>query len=1034
MRNLRAVTVAIFLSVFPAFSQPYTITTVAGTNRLLDGQPATTAPLRAPCGVVVDRSGNLYVADRDDNRVRKITPANVISTFAGTGLPGYTGDRGKATQATLTSPVGLAVDSTGNVYIADRDNYAVRRVSPDGTINTAAGNGTPGFSGDNAAATSAQLQPWAVAVDSQGNLYIADGYSNRIRKVNTQGIISTIAGNGGTSGYSGDSSSATTTSIDLPTGIATELAGNVYIASFERALEITPSGTISTVAGSGNFGYIIDGVDARQAVLIAESVALDGKGGLYLSDANANKVRSVDLTTFLISSVVGNGSIGFSGDQNPASSAELTFPYGLAFDAAGDLYIADVGNERVREVLSSNSNIVTVAGTSFADGSPATSAFLNHPFGLAIDATNNTVVADTGDYEVRRYAPGGSIGPFGQLPPFTTPLAVALDQSGNFYISDLEPRVLKTTSAGVTTIIAGNGTDGDGGDQGPATQAPISQPSGVAVDAAGNVYFTDYTNKRIRKVNTQGVISTIAGTGNPLFSGDNGAAISAGIDPFDIAFDRQGNLYVADQFNNRIRKIGSNGTITTVAGTGKGGYAGDGGLATAAQLSSPKGVAIDSAGNLYIADNGNSVVRRVNAGGLITTIAGNGQMSPATGDGGPAILAQISPVRVAVDLLGDVYITDGINDRIRKLTPQPIVPAMMAIVSGNNQQGSTGAPLNQPLVVKVTDRTGVSLSGVIVSFTAAPSASATVTVPQAITLNDGTASTGITLGSTVGTVTITASVSGISSVAFSVSAISATAPVISAGGIVSAGLSTPAVTALAVNSIASIFGSQFAPAGTALQVGTSDLVNGMLPTSFGGVCVMFGSVPAPIFAVYPNQINFQVPQVAAGSAIVQVTTQCNTLEAQPSNVVVTQIDATAPEFFYFTHTSTGNNAIAAVNAVTGAYIGAPGLVSGGSFTPAKHGDYLTLYATGFGATNPSFSPGELPGAAATVTAPYSISWGGVTLDQAHILYVGVTSNAGVYQVNIQVPDTIPSGDQPFIITIGGVSSLSTAYITVAASQ
>ncbi len=1020
------------LSALPALSQPYTITTVAGTDRLLDGRSATSVPLRTPFAVAVDSAGNLYIADQADNRVRKVAPSSsTITTLAGTGLPGYTGDRGKATQATLTSPTGLAVDSLGNVYIADRDNFVVRRVSPDGTINTVAGNGTPGFSGDKAAATSAQVMPWAVAVDAQGNLYIADGFNYRVRKVDTKGIINTIAGNGNP-GYSGDSNSAITTSIDLPTGIVVDSTGNVYIASFERVLEIDVSGGITDVAGSGDFGYIIDGVDARQAVLLPEGIVLDGKGGLYLSDLNSGRIRRVDLLSHGISSFAGNGAMGFSGDQGPALSAELSAPFGLAMDAANNLFIADLGNNRVRKV--SNSIITTVAGTGTGDGLAATAAFLNFPAGLAIDGANNIMVADTDNYAARRFALGGTITTFGQVPPFSIPFGVAVDNTGNFYVTDDEPRVLKMSMLGVTTIVAGNGNDGYDGDTRQATTASISQPTGVAADLAGNVYLTDFTHNRIRKVTPAGIINTIAGNGSFTFSGDNGPALNAGMDPYDIAVDSKSNLYVADEHNNRIRKITPDGGITTVAGSGTPGYSGDGGLATAAQLYLPSGVAVDPAGNLYIADSGNAVVRRVTPSGLITTIAGNGTFFPISGDGGPAIAAQLNPQRVAVDAVGIVYLTDYINGRVRKLTPQPVVPAALNKVSGDGQQGSTGAALNLPLTVKVTDHTGAGLAGVIVTFAATPSSGARLGLSTAITLNDGTASTNVTLGTAAVTVTITASVSGIPNVAFSLTAISATAPAIMNGGVVSAGLSTPAVSALAVNSIASVFGSQFAQAGTAIQVGPSDLVNGKLPTLFGGVCVMFGAVRAPIFAVYANQINIQVPQAGPGAVNVQVVTGCDTPNAQTSNSMSVQIQAAAPEFFYFTHTSNGHNAIAAVNAVTGGYVGAPGLISGASFAPANHGDYLTLYATGFGDTSPSFSPGELPGAAAQVTAPFSISFGGVTLAPSNILYVGVTQNAGVYQVNIQVPSNIPAGDQPFVITIGGVSSPSGAYITVSSSQ
>ncbi len=1013
------------------FGQPYTITTIAGTDRLLDGHPATSVPLRSPIGVVLDNAGNLYIADESDNRVRKVAPSGIISTFAGNGIPGYTGDRGKATEAELSAPSGLALDSNGNLYIADSGNFVVRRISPDGTINTVAGNGTFGFSGDNGAATAAQINPLAVAVDGKGNLYIADGLNCRIRKVDAKGIITTIAGNGNLT-YSGDNSSAANTSIDVPTGIAVDSSGNVYIADYWYVLEIDTTGAISTVGGTA-FGFVVDGVDARQALLLPASLLLDGKGSLYISDWYLSKVRRIDLSTHFIFGIAGNGSEGFSGDQGAPAAAELSEPWGMAFDAAGDLFVADFLNGRVRKVTSTL--ITTVAGTGIGDGAAATSAFLNLPTGLAIDGQRNIVVADTGNYEARRFSPGGSIAPFGQLQPFSTPFGVTVDHLGNFYVSDSEPRVLKVSPANVTTIVAGNGASGYTGDSTQASGASISMPTGVAVDLAGDVYLTDYTHSRIRMVNPAGIITTIAGNGKPGFSGDGGPAKNAGMDPYDIALDTQNNLYIADDFNNRIRKIAPDGNITTVAGTGVAGYSGDGGLATAAQLNKPAGVAVDAAGNLYIADTFNSAVRRVTPSGLITTIAGGGKFYPSSGDGGPAILAQIDPLRVAVDSGGNVYVTDAINDRVRKLSPAPVAPATLSIVSGDGQQGNAGTALKAALVVKVADRTGAGLAGVIVTFSASPSSGAALSLPSAITLPDGTASTNVTFGSNAaGAVKITASVSGIANVTFSLTVTSPSTPAISNGGIVSAGLSAPAVAGLAVNSIATIFGSQFAPAGTALQIGPSDLVGGKVPTVFAGVCVTFDNQRAPIFAIYSNQINLQVPQVGPGTVSVQVITQCDTEQAQSSIPLTVQIQPAAPEFFYFTHTSNGHNAIAAVNAVTGAYVGATGLISGASFTPAKAGDYLTLYATGFGATNPSFGPGVLPNAAAQITAPFTISFGGVTLDPSDIQYAGVTQDAGLYQVNIHVPANVPPGDQPLIITIGGAASPSAAYITVAAPQ
>jgi uncharacterized protein (TIGR03437 family) len=444
-------------------------------------------------------------------------------------------------------------------------------------------------------------------------------------------------------------------------------------------------------------------------------------------------------------------------------------------------------------------------------------------------------------------------------------------------------------------------------------------------------------------------------------------------------------------------------------------------------------VAVDGAGNLYIGDEGNGVVRRVNTLGLITTIAGSGTLFPATGDGGPATAAQLDPHRVTVDGMGNVYVSDNVNDRVRKLAPVSISVASMSAVSGDKQSGTVGTQLSSPLVVKVSDSTMTGVPGVVVNFSVTPAGAATVSPSTAVTLNDGTVSATVTLGSTAGNVTIQASAAGVAGVSFSATAnpaVSPTAPQVAAAGIVSGGLSAPPLTTVSSNGIATIFGDKFAPPGTARQVGQQDLVDGKIPTNLAGVCAVFGTLLAPVLGVYPGQLNVQVPQLPPGPTTVQVITKCGTPESESSNQEMVTIQAASPEFFYFVHNSNGHNPIAAIDAVTHGYVGATGLVSGSKFTPAKPGDLLTLFATGFGATNPAFGPGVLPGGAAQVTAPVSITFGGVKLAATDILYVGVTQNAGLYQVNLRVPANVPDGDQALGITIGGVPSPSGAFITV----
>ncbi len=1031
MCRIIAVVMLLFLGCFILSAQPYIITTIAGTNRLLDGGSATSAPLRSPIGVAVDSAGNLFIADRDDNRIRKVNSSGIVSTFAGMGPAGYSGDRGRANAALLSGPNGVALDSSGNLYISDRGNARIRRVSTDGTINTIAGNGVTGFSGDNGPALSAEIDPSAVALDSKGNIYIADGLNFRIRKVDTNGTITTIAGTG-VDAYGGDNGPATSALIGFVDALAVDSTGNVYIADLTNAYvrKIDASGQITPAAGSGLFGLIDDGVPATSALLLPGGIAVDNSGSLYISDLNRSLVRRVDLSSGLIYTIAGNGSAGYSGDNGLPSRAELNGPSDLAVTESGVIYVADPFNGRVRKIA--NNVITTVAGTSIHDGALATSAFLNFPEGLAIDGANNILVADSSNYAVRRFSPEGDINTFGQLPgaPFM-PHGVATDQAGNFYITEDEPRVLEITPSGTTSNVAGNGQDGYTGDNGVATSAQISNPTGVAVDISGNIYLTDFNHSRIRRVSPAGTITTIAGNGDFHFSGDHGPALSAGLDPYDVAIDNKDNLYVADQFNNRIRKIATDGTITTVAGTGAFGYRGDGGLATSALLAIPTGVAVDNSGNLYIADHGNSTVRRVTSDGFITTIAGNGTQYPSAGDGGSAAAAQLDPWRVAVDMRGNVYVTDSVNDRVRKLSPTLAQPGAMNIVSGNGQSGTIGAGLPLPLVVKVTDTNGAPLPGIIVAFALSPSGAATLNPSAAITLNDGTASTIVTLGINAGAVTITATAGGLASiVTFAATIVTPTLPTIGVGGIASAGLSTPPVLTLAPNAIVSIFGTNFAPPGTARGLGAGDLVNDQIPTNLAGVCVLVANQRAPIFAVYPGQLNVQVPQISSGTAAVQVITNCDTPQAEASNTVNASVQPAAPEFFYFVHNQNGLNPIAAINAVTGAYVGAAGLLAGTTFTPAKPGDILTLFGTGFGATNPYFAPGELPEGVAPVTAPVTIAFGGITLSSSDILYVGLSQEAGVYQVNVRVPDTVPDGDQSFTLSVGGVSSPAGGFITV----
>lgn len=331
-----------------------------------------------------------------------------------------------------------------------------------------------------------------------------------------------------------------------------------------------------------------------------------------------------------ISTVAGNGNYGFSGDGGPATSASLASPYGVAVDAAGNLYIADISNYRIRKVTPAGV-ISTIAGNGSSgfsgDGGAATSASISDVYKVAMDANGNLYIPDYGNNRIRKVAPSGTI-----------------------------------------STIAGIGSAGFSGDGGSATGAQLNGPVGIAVDAAGNVFFSDYVNQRIRKVTPTGVISTVAGNGVTGFSGDNGLATNASLrQPLGVGVDAVGRLYIADQGNSRIRRVDASGVISTFAGNGTYGFSGDGGNATAASLATPVDVKADANGNVYIADADNRRIRKVTTGGVISTFAGNGSQG-FSGDGGPATSAQLS-YAAAIDITaGQMHIADAYNNRIRRIS------------------------------------------------------------------------------------------------------------------------------------------------------------------------------------------------------------------------------------------------------------------------------------------------------------------------------------------------------------------------------
>jgi len=932
MRLLPAVLLTLVMSR-STFGQTYTIYTVAGNGTGGyggyggDNGPATSAELYAPYGVAVDSVGNVYIADTANNRVRKVSNG-VITTVAGGGSS--LGNNGPATSAQLEFPFGVAVDSAGNLYIADTGNDRIRKVS-NGVIITVAGNGTQGFSGDNAPATSAQMNyPWGVTVDPAGNVYIADSNNNRVRKV-SNGVIATVAGNG-SQGFSGDGGPATSAQLWNPAGVAVDSAGNLYIADYfdGRIRILTPTGS------SCAYSTYSVAPTSLQAPAVGGNLTVNIQTGAFCPWAVSGLP----------------GWITVSGASSGAGSGFVT------------LVVAPNSGTALSATISIAGVSVTVTQPAAATASQAPIMGVN----AAIDFPNAVVTDASGDlYFSTDSNPGG-----------------------NFDVSG----VFKIDRSGVLTVVAGNSVAGYSGDGGPAVYAQLNYPQGLALDAAGSLYIADYGNNRIRRVSTAGSITTIAGNGVGWYSGDGGPAISAEVEaPVAAAVDGAGNIYVVESFNYTawVREISPDGIITKVIGPPRapncpvivflgpgtpatcfdpdvlGGIAVDNagdlyisdqqqsvyevsasGVVTAAfdNFSGAEGVAVDNAGNLYVADAGNNRICKVTPAGIVTAVAGSGTQG-YSGDGGPAVQAQLNgPTGVAFDSGGNLYISDWGNQRIRKVS---------------------------------------SGSGIISTVAGGGSVRVPSTGPPAIS------------------------------------------------NVVNGASFQPGIVA---NSWITILGTNLS---STTDTWANAIVNGKLPTSLDGVSVDVNGLPAYISYISPNQINAVSPSLPSGiyeltsyTISVTVSAPSGTSDVFWGIVPIYWLgygsgavsETLQPAFFLWP----GGYAVATKQDYSWAVKN--GTFAGTTTAPARPGDVVTLWGTGFGPTSPTAPVGaEIPtGTLYNTASPVTVTVGGKTA----VVYGAVLSPgyAGLYQVAIQIPPSLGNGDYPVIATVNGAQSPAGVSITV----
>jgi uncharacterized repeat protein (TIGR01451 family) len=703
-----------------------TINTVAGGGA--EPNAAAGLYLPQPNSAVRDSAGNTFISVPALQEVLKVDTSGNATVYAGTGVGGFSGDGGPATSAQLSFPYGLAIDKSGTLFIADLDNNRIRRVdATTHNITTVAGSDDPysgGYAGDGGLATLARLNsPQDVAVDANDDLFIADTGNGLVREVNgnTQ-IISTYAGGG--SSFGCPSGPASTAGFVDPIGIAVDGNGNVFVAdlSLDVVCKVDSSQNISPYAGTlftpGIPGQPNgDGGSATSATLLSPNgVATDSTGNLYIADSGDPKIRKVDTTTnHIITTVAGIGLICTNaeeptcGDGGAATSAEFNYPQGVSVDSSGNIVVADTDNMRVRVINTASPPTVAsfAGGGTGGDGGPGTSAVLGLSQSVAVDSSENVYEFDAAGEKLRELnAKSGDLSTV----------------AGNGYGGATED------CSGTT---CGRAINGDGG---PATQARFVAVLGVATDSSGNLYFVDYNAEVVRVVNMQssaitiagvtvepGEIETVAGNGlkcgasgnsNPLPTcGDGGSATSASLyHPHAVAVDTNSNIYIADAGLNTVRIVNNSGTISTFAGTpGQTcmsyitSNCGDEGSATSALLNFPAGVATYLSGEntfVYIADAGDNVIREVNAGQTISTVAFSG-FPTFGGDDGSALLASMNfPEQVAVDNLGNLFVGGGYDNVVQRIDASD---QSVATVAGdvNNLDGGfshDGGPSTQAMI------------------------------------------------------------------------------------------------------------------------------------------------------------------------------------------------------------------------------------------------------------------------------------------------------------------------------------------------
>ncbi len=687
----------------PIQAEEYTFLTVAGASGAgVDGS-GSAVRFYNPVGTAVDATGNVYVADSETQTIRKITSAGVVTTLAGLATE-YGSADGLGGAARFSLPTGVAVDSSNNVYVADSGNHTIRKITPARVVTTLAGLAGVTGSIDGVGPAARFNNPYAVAVDSAGNLYVADSDNHTIRKITPAGAVTTLAGSAGAPGSTDGGGSAAR--FNDPAGVAVDTGGNVYVADYTNytVRKISPGGVVTTIAGQAGVYGSVNGTGTAALFSGPSGVAVDGSGNVFVTDDANCTIRKITAAGVVSTPA---GRVGFPGSANGTGTvARFNYPSGISVNSAGTaVYISDEYNHTIRQL--SGTTVTTLAGvvanSGSVDGTGSAARFYG-PAGVALDSATNLYVADSDNHTIRKITPAGvtttlaglagfagTTNGTGNIARFRSPSGVALDSSNNdVYVADTSNHAIrKVTAAGVVTTFAG--LPGTPGNANGTTTARFRLPGAVAVDTAGSVYVADTGNHTIRKITSGCVVSTLAGLAGTAGAVDATGTAARFSSPAGVAVDGSFNVYVTDYGNSTVRKITSAGVVTTLAGLA--GASGDtDGIGSAARFDSPQGVVLDSVGNLFVSDEGYQNIRKITPAGVVTTVGGLSDHS-GNADGTGADARFYYPEGMAIDSAGNLYVADYGNSTIRKGTPPcldaPTIDAVVGLKNGIRQLDTT---------------------------------------------------------------------------------------------------------------------------------------------------------------------------------------------------------------------------------------------------------------------------------------------------------------------------------------------------------